>query len=170
MVIYGLVIIVVNRLIDLIILECICGPACLKLLGSGVEHLEEGIPAKKLKDSVSCVGGALDGTLNDYCLNLEGDQQDASNVLNVLKESTFQMENRISEEVVKRKAVKFYLSLQANFHLSTDVTFLTNPPAVLNTDTVDVYSSSDVHSALNSIYGNLGSAIEDFQQRGSGWI
>ena len=57
--------------------------------------------AKKLKDNTSRVGGALNGTVNEYRLNLEDEQQDASNVLDVLKESTFQMENRINEEVVK---------------------------------------------------------------------
>ena len=45
--------------------------------------------------------------MNEYRLNLEDEQQDASNVLDVLKESTFQMENRIDEEVVKKRAVKF---------------------------------------------------------------
>ena len=69
-----------------------------------------------------------------------------------------------------KRAVKFYLSLHFNFYRSTDVVFLTDPPAVLGTDTVEVYDSSDVHDALNSTYENLVSAIEDFQQRGSGWI
>ena len=87
-----------------------------------------------------------------------------------VRESTFQMENRINEEVVKKRAVKFYLSLHVNFHLSTDVALLTDPPVVLSADTIEVYDSSDVHDALNSTYENLVSAIEDFQQRGSGWI
>ena len=80
------------------------------------------------------------------------------------------MDNRISEKVVKRRAVNFYMSLQANFHLSTDETFQTNPHAVLNTNAMEVYNLSDIHNALNSTYGNLVSAIEDFQQRGSGWV
>ena len=80
------------------------------------------------------------------------------------------MENRISEEVAKKRAGIFYFSLHVNFHLCTDVTFLTHPPAVRSTDTIEVYDSSDVHDTLNSIYENLVSAIEDFQQRGSGWI
>ena len=79
---------------------------------------------------------ANSGTVNEYRLNREDEQQNASSVLDVLKESTFQMENRIIEEVAKKRAVKFYLSLYANFHLSTDVTFLTNPPAVLSTGSV----------------------------------
>ena len=80
------------------------------------------------------------------------------------------MENRINGEVVKKRAGKFYLSLHVNFHLSTDVAFLTDPPAVLSTDTIEVYDSCDVHDALNSMYEDLVSAIEDFQQRGSGCI
>ena len=123
--------------------------------------------AKELKDNTSRVDGALNGTVNEYRLNLEDEQQDASNVLDVLKESTFQVENRINEEVVKKRAVKFYLPLHVNFHLSTDVAFLTDPPVVLSTDAIEVYDSSDVHDALNSSYENLVSAIEDFQQRGS---
>ena len=98
------------------------------------EHL--GMTAKKLKDNVNCVGGALDGTLGEYRLELEGEQQDASNMLGVLKESTFQNENSISEEVARTKARKFYLSLHANVHLSTDEIFLINPHAVLNTDAI----------------------------------
>ena len=48
--------------------------------------------------------------------------------------------------------------------------FLTDPPAVLSTDSIEVYDSSNIHDALNSTYENLVSAIEDFQQRGSGWV
>ena len=134
------------------------------------EDLEDGTTVKKLKDNVSRVADALDGTVSEYRLNLEDEQQDASNVLNGLKGSTFQMENRINEEIAKKRAVRFYLSLHVYFHLSTDLTFLTDPPAVFSTDAVELYNSNDVHVALNSIYGNLVPAIEDFQQCGSGWI
>ena len=118
---------------------------------------------KRLEDNVNRVGGAQYVTMNDYHLNLEDERQDASNVLDVLKESTFQMENRFNEEVAKKRAVKFYLSLHVNFHPNTDVTFLSNPPAVLSTDSIEVYDSSDIYDALNSIYDNLVYAIEDFQ-------
>ena len=48
-----------------------------------------GTTVKKLKGNVSRVGGSLDGTVNEYRLNLEDDQQDASNVLDVLKNLPF---------------------------------------------------------------------------------
>ena len=122
--------------------------------------------AKRLKDNTSRVGGALNVTVNEYGVNLEDVQKDASNILDVLNESTFQVGNRINEEVVKKRAVKFYLLLHVNFHLSTDVAFITDPPAVLSTDTIEGYDSSDVHGAVNSTYENLVSAIEDFSNFG----
>ena len=100
-----------------------------------------GEPVKRLRDNTSRVGGAFNGTVNGYRLNLEDKQQAASNILDVLRESTFQIENRITEEVGKKIAVKLYLSLYVNFHLSTDVAFQTDPPAVLSTDTIEVYDS-----------------------------
>ena len=48
---------------------------------SGV-HL--GTTTKYLKDNMSRVGGAVNGTVNKYRLYLEDEQQDASNVLDVL--------------------------------------------------------------------------------------
>ena len=93
-----------------------------------------GTTVKKLKDSVSRVGDALDGTMNEYRINLEDEQQDASNVLDILKKSTFQMENRINEEDRKKRAVNSTCR-----YMSTDLTFLTNPPAVLSTDTIEEY-------------------------------
>ena len=66
-------------------------------------HLEEGTTVKKLKDSASRAGGALDGTVNEYRLNLEDEQQDASNVSNVLKEYTFQMENKLTRKLRRGK-------------------------------------------------------------------
>ena len=119
---YRLAIVVVNHLIDVIIMKCINESACLELLGNGSGgHL--GTTAKRLKDNTSRVGGALNGTVNEYRFKLDDEHHDASNVLDVLKESTFQMENRINEEDVKKRALKFYLSLHVNFHLSTDVSF-----------------------------------------------
>ena len=75
------------------------------------EHL--GTTTKKLKDNISRVDGTLNGTGNEYRLNLEEEQQDASNVLDVRKESTFQMENRINEEVAKKRAVKLKIRMKS---------------------------------------------------------
>ena len=46
-------------------------------------HLDTTV--KRLRDNTCRVGGALNGTMNEYRLNLDDEQQDASNVLDVLK-------------------------------------------------------------------------------------
>ena len=74
----GLAILAANRLIDVIIMKCINGSVCLKLLGRGSSGLLD-TTAKKLKDNTSHFGGALNGTVNEYRLNLEDEQQDSSN-------------------------------------------------------------------------------------------
>ena len=71
---------------------------------------------------------------------------------------------------MRKKAVKYYWSLNVNFHLSSDQTFLTNPHTVINNNTMEVYMSSEIDNAFNSTYENLASAIKDFQQCGSGWV
>ena len=94
--------------------------------------------------------------------DLECEQQDASNVLNFLKESTFRMGNKISEELARERAIIFYLSLHATFHLSSDETFLTDPPAVLNTNFMDIYISSEMHNTLSSTCENLYLPLKTF--------
>ena len=86
---------------------------------------------KRKRDNVTYIGGALDGTLADYQVGLEHEPQDASNIYSLLKESIIQLKSRIGEELKKKRAIKFYIALHANFHLATDITFITNPPAVL---------------------------------------
>ena len=60
--------------------------------------------------------------------------------------------------------------MHAHFDLSSDEEFKTEPPAVLNTDTVEVFEYSNIYEILNNSYNNLLLMIEDFQQHGSGWV
>ena len=132
------------------------------------EHLVN--DAKKFKDSVSHVGGALDNILVDNHVNLEDEEQDAANVLKVLKESIYQLKGRINEELEKKKAIKFYVSHHVNFNLGNDHTFITGPPAVFNTEAIEIYESSKIDDILSNTNKNLVSSIEDFQHRGSGLV
>ena len=96
---HGLASVAVNRLIDVIIMKCINKFVSLKLLGSGVVDILIQLQRDSKIIQVVLVG-ALNGTVNEYRLNLEDVQQDASNVI---KESTFQVDNRTNEEVVRRE-------------------------------------------------------------------
>ena len=70
----------------------------------------------------------------------------------------------------KKRALKVYLSLHVNFHLSTDPTFATDPPFVLNTEPVEILESTIINQTLDNIYDTLIKAIDDFELRGSGWV
>ena len=58
--------------------------------------------------------------------------------------------------------------MHLNFHLNTDESFVTDPPIVLNSNTEEVYRTSDIDAILKLIYEKLCTQIEDFEHRGSG--
>ena len=62
--------------------------------------------------------------------------------------AVIQLNNKIEEELLKKKAIKFYMSLHANFHLSSDESFVTEPPAVLNTEAIEIYESNEIDDIL----------------------
>ena len=107
-------------------------------------------PTKKRQDNVKYIGGALENTLADYRLDLEDENQD--DIFAVLKHAVFQLKNKVREEIMKKKAIKVYVSLHADFHLSMDTTFITEPPLVLNTGVVEVLESSDIDGILCATY------------------
>ena len=125
--------------------------------------------SKKLKkDNVNYVGGALENTLADYRINLEDESQD--DPFAVLKDSVHQLRNKISEELANKRAIKLYISLHAQFRLDSDPTFITQPPPVLNTETTEIFESSNIPETLDAVYNNLVTKIENFQQTGSGFV
>ena len=71
----------------------------------------------------------------------------------------------------EKHSVKVYFSLKALFHLASDVTFKTDPPAVFNTTPVTVFESTNISSVLSlQAQQQLRTHIEEFQQRQSGWV
>ena len=67
----------------------------------------------------------------------------------------------------QRKSLKVYFSLHTMFHLSTDHSFVTDPPACFNTEPVEVYESTNI---FDKIYDELINLIETFEAKGSGWL
>ena len=125
---------------------------------------------KRGKDNVRYSGGALQNTLADYQIKLEDEQQDAINIMDLLKTSVFEFKDKISDELDKKNAIKLYFSLHANFHLNSDPSFVTEPSIVLNTDVEETFRSNDLDDLLESAYESIQAAIEKFQLRGSGWV
>lgn len=61
-------------------------------------------------------GGALQDTLADYQIDLEGEQQNAGNVMDVLKTSIFEFKYKTLDELDMKNAT----TLHANFHFNSD--------------------------------------------------
>ena len=123
---------------------------------------------KKRKDGPSCIGGALEGTLVDYRVNITEEEQ--SDIFELLKDAVLQLRSKISVELGKKNAIKFYVSLYADFHIGSDTTFKTDPPAVLNTPASAVYESGNIDEMLDNTYDSLVKSIEDFHLTRSGWV
>lgn len=136
-----------------------------KRMGEDIES-----ESKKRKDNVNHIGGALQNTVDNYRVNLEDEEQYAGNIMEVLKDSILQLDNRVKEELEMKKAIKFYLSLHANIRLSSDPSFMTDPPVVLNTEVEELYESSEVDVILDKTYENMLAIIKMFDLRGSGWV
>ena len=110
------------------------------------EEAGEGSSMKKQKPNSSYSGGALDGVLSTYTVQLEDQLTD--DPLRLLKDSVMTFADRIVTAVDEKNAIKFYFSLHLNFHLNTDESFVTDPPIVLNSDTEEVLRTSDIDAIL----------------------
>ncbi len=62
------------------------------------------------------------------------------------------------------------MALHATFHQFADPTFLTEPPAVFNADPVEVFAATDIAEVLNDTHEQLQKKIEEYEERGSGWV
>ena len=90
-----------------------------KSTGKGInEEAGEGSSTKKHKSNSSYSGGALDGVLSTYTIQLENEV--TNDPLRLLKESVIAFEDRVVTAVNEKNAIKLYLSLHLNFHLNTD--------------------------------------------------
>ena len=101
---------------------------------------------------------------------MEDQEQHGDDIFEALGNGVYAMKETIQQEQAEKGAIKFYLSLYANFHLSVDNSFKTDPPAVLPTEPVEVLESTYLNDTLDSLYDMLIAAIDKFEYRGSGWI
>ena len=62
------------------------------------------------------------------------------------------------------------VSIHVAFHQAIDPSFLTEPPPVFNSEAMEVFEAEDVDAILGEIYSYLLALIDEFQERGSGWV
>ena len=56
------------------------------------------------------------------------------------------------------------------FHQASDPSYLTEPPITFSTNQVEVFIATDISEALNDLYEQLIKKIDEFQEKGSGWV
>ena len=111
-------------------------------------------------------GGASNGTLKYFSISLEEKQQTAENIYEVLSATIY----RYRSTIEKKLSTKIYMSLHVNFHQSSDPTFISDPPIVLNTKPVEIIASTDISEVLTTFYSSLIDSIDNFELQGSGWV
>ena len=76
----------------------------------------------------------------------------------------------ILHDLTQKLAIKIYVSLKLNFHLSVDFNYITDPPIVFNTEHTPVLESTNIAHVLEDIFESFTSKIETFCMQGSGWV
>ena len=108
--------------------------------------------------------------IKEYSVDLSSEEQTPSNIYDLLRDHVNDLKPTINEELELKHALKIYVSLHVNFQQSTDITFITDPPPVFNSEPEEVLESTDIDIVLENAHGQLENAIDAYEQRGSGCI
>ena len=130
----------------------------------------EGEPKRKRPTNARWRAQPLDHVMEEFTVDLEQLEQTPETILDVLKDAILDLKATIEQELEKKRALKIIVALHVNFHQSADLAFLTDPPAVFNSEPVEVLAATDLDEALHAIFESLLKMIEEFQERGSGWV
>ena len=76
----------------------------------------------------------------------------------------------IEVELERKRALKVIVALHVTFHQATDPTFLSEPPPVFKSMPVEILAGTDIDEGLHLIANALLKKIDDFEERGSGWV
>ena len=98
-------------------------------------------------------------------INLE--EQPAEKILST---AVYRYRNTIVTQLQWKHTLKIFFSLHLNFHQSSDPSFITEPPVLLNTEPLEILASTNITETLISVYDIHINAIEEFEMRGSGWV
>ena len=129
-----------------------------------------GEPKRQRTKDVRWRAQALDHATDEYTVDLKELEQTQETILDVLKDAILDLKETVEQELERKRALKIVVALRVTFHQSTDPTFLTEPPAVFSSDPVEVFAATNIDEALNGIHEQLMKKLEEFEERGSGWV
>ena len=90
--------------------------------------------------------------------------------MHLIDASTRAMQRHLDRYRQAHQALKFNMSLHANFEKAADPSIVTIPPAVFVTEQFEVYADTDIEDLLREASKQLQNRIESYESTGSGWI
>ena len=140
-----------------------------KKTGKRLQHDQQGGGKKQKVQDVEKDDSALQNAVEKYSLDLSEKKQGGDDIFEVLSNGIYYFKDTILNQQRTKNAIKFYVSLHINFHLSIDHTFITDPPIVLNTMVFEVLDSTNLNETLDNVYDVLVNKMDSFCKKGSGW-
>ena len=132
------------------------------------EQIGAGQP-KRSQTNVQWSSQALDGVVDKFIIEFNK-KQTPDTIMDTFRNELFGFEEKIESELDKKHGLKIVIACHVEFYQASDPSFLTEPPAVFNTTPLKVLASSDISEVLDTAKKEIVRKIDEFQQRGSGWV
>ena len=129
-----------------------------------------GVPKRQRMDILQSESQALEHTTDKFTINLEQLDQTPETIIDILKNNVMDLKSTIEVEMERKRALKIIVALHVTFHQATDPTFLSEPPPVFKSLPVEILVGTDIDEVLHLITDQLLKKIDDFEERGSGWV
>ena len=121
-------------------------------------------------DNFESDSNALDHATDQFIKDLKQFVQTPETIIDILKDCVMDLKPTIVVELERKRSLKLIVALYVTFHQATDPTFLSEPPPVFNTLPVEILTATDIDQVLHTITDQLLKKIDDFEQRGYGWV
>ena len=113
---------------------------------------------------------AFDKTAISYRLNFDKIVQTPQNIYEILKKSINSSSSLLDVYQNENNGIKFQFNLRVHYHQASDKNMLTEPAASHNGKPREVYAVTDIDDELVHAIKELEGKIDEYEQRGSGWV
>ena len=129
-----------------------------------------GVPKRQKMDILNSDSQALDHATDKFTVHLQELDQTPETIIDILRDSIMNLKPTIEVELERKRALKIIVALHVVFRQATDPTFLSEPPPVFKSMPVEILEGTDIDEGLHLIANELMKKIDDFEERGSGWV
>ena len=129
-----------------------------------------GVPKRQKMDILNSDSQALDHATDKFTVHLQELDQTPETIIDILRDSIMNLKPTIQVELERKRALKIIVALHVVFRQATDPTFLSDPNPVFQSKPVEILEGTDIDERLHLIVNELLKKIDDFEERGSGWV